>query len=259
MGLASRRVLGDDGCSTSVGLVQTRPFSSRGVTCFSQAQTKGVMISACSRLPFRFATKLSRPSAMTATIAPLPKCRETRACFFVPLGFEKVELGPSMIYRERKKRYGVHSSPTYDGIDHRRFHRDSGYWATLLHFDALNFVIWHDHCRCDCHCHCQASFGKKFLRNLLITATAFLQESTARGRGRLAQSHACCAFGSVLLLLPPGLLLLLLFFLFCCFKELRLPLHLANLLTFLGCPNEKSKQQDPIHIKSISRRKKISK
>jgi hypothetical protein len=50
---------------------------------------------------------------MTATIAPLPKCRETPAWFFVPSGFEKVELGP-MIYRERKKRYT--SSLTYDGI-----------------------------------------------------------------------------------------------------------------------------------------------
>jgi hypothetical protein len=52
VGLASRRALGDDGCSTAVGLVQARPFSSGGVTLFSQAQRKGVMISDCSRLPF---------------------------------------------------------------------------------------------------------------------------------------------------------------------------------------------------------------
>lgn len=72
------------------------------------------MISDCPRLPFATQESYSRPSAMTATIAPLPKCRETPACFFVPLGFEKVELGPSIIYRERKERYT--SSLTYDGI-----------------------------------------------------------------------------------------------------------------------------------------------
>jgi hypothetical protein len=38
----------------------------------------------------------SGPSARTATIAPLPKCREAPACFDVPLGFEKVVLGLSL-------------------------------------------------------------------------------------------------------------------------------------------------------------------
>jgi hypothetical protein len=33
---------------------------------------------------------------MTATIAPLPKCREAPACFDVPWAFEKVVLGPSL-------------------------------------------------------------------------------------------------------------------------------------------------------------------
>jgi hypothetical protein len=33
---------------------------------------------------------------MTATIAPLPKCREAPACFDVPWAFEKAVLGLSL-------------------------------------------------------------------------------------------------------------------------------------------------------------------
>lgn len=116
-------------------------------------------------------------------------------------------------------------------------------FCTLMFF---NFAIWYDHCRCHCHCHWQASIRKEIPSQSPDHCHSVSPRIDHKGRGRLAQSHACCAFGPVLLLLPHALLLLLLFSLFCCFQGLRLPLHLANLCTdFPRLPRREIKTTRP--------------
>lgn len=93
----------------------------------------------------------SAPSAMTATIAPLPKCREAPACFDVPWAFEKVVLGPP-ITNAKNGRYLTDDAV----ID---FLRDSvaGQRSCNLYSDVFSFAIFALAipllCLCHCHCH----------------------------------------------------------------------------------------------------------
>lgn len=109
---------------------------------------------------------------MTATIAPLPKCREAPACFNVPWAFEKVVLGPSLT-NAKNGRY-----LTYDAVINSSRHSVAGQRSCILMSFTLPLLRlpYHDFAFATAT---TPPSRQEIPNNLLITATTQLSKNSS--------------------------------------------------------------------------------